>query len=187
MARSLVRGLRRALAWIITHALLAVVVVLALSFVEPARQESPHLAALHGAAVDGWALVAPGGRWHPTAFIEHKGHLVVEGFLLLVISYLLLQGTLVPGAQEETALTEKVRWGGPDAAALRHAASAWLCRAAAVSPLGAPPWQSPPCLLGKLPLRPPGALQPSTLHGARLPLPCPLAEKLFSRREQVAV
>lgn len=107
MARSLVRGLRRALAWIITHALLAVVVVLALSFVEPARQESPHLAALHGAAVDGWALVAPGGRWHPTAFIEHKGHLVVEGFLLLVISYLLLQGTLVPGAQEETALTEK--------------------------------------------------------------------------------
>ncbi|KAI3430742.1 hypothetical protein D9Q98_009154 [Chlorella vulgaris] len=107
MARSLGRGLSGALMWTITHSILAAGAVLALSFLDPARQASPHLAALHSAALDGWHLVAPGGAWHPTAFIEHKGHLVVEGFLLLAISYLLLQGTFRPGQLEQEALTPK--------------------------------------------------------------------------------
>jgi serine palmitoyltransferase len=109
MARSLGRSLSGALMWTITHSILAAGAVLALSFLDPARQASPHLAALHSAALDGWHLVAPGGAWHPTAFIEHKGHLVVEGFLLLAISYLLLQGTFRPGQLEQEALTPKVQ------------------------------------------------------------------------------
>jgi hypothetical protein len=108
MARSLARGLQQAVGWMLTRAILATAAALALSFVEPVRHASPQLAALHGAAVEGWALVAPGGRWHPATFIENQGHLVVEGFLLLVITYLLLQGTFRPGSQEEVPLTDQV-------------------------------------------------------------------------------
>ena len=52
----------------------------------------------------------PGGRLHPTYFLEHKGHLVVEAVFLAVIAYL----TLHPRAphrsrKQETPLTEQAR------------------------------------------------------------------------------
>jgi serine palmitoyltransferase len=103
------RGVGGALAWALTRALLLAGAALALSFLPAAQHAVPQLAKLNAAAVGGWALVAPGGPWHPTAFIEHKGHVVVEGFLLVVITLLLLQGSFKPGAQEEERLTEKVR------------------------------------------------------------------------------
>lgn len=60
-----------------------------------------------------WTTFKPGGKLHPEAFIESKGHLVVEGLLLVVISYLLFQnGQKRPKTRkEERPLTEKVRKG----------------------------------------------------------------------------
>lgn len=89
MARS--RGVGAVLGWALTHALLLAAAVLAAAFVPAARHAAPQLGAVHAAAVEAWALLAPGGAWHPAAFIEHKGHLVVEASLLVVISFLLLQ------------------------------------------------------------------------------------------------
>ena len=37
---------------------------------------------------DCWNLLRPGGAWHPAEFIEHKGHLVLEGALLGGISFM---------------------------------------------------------------------------------------------------
>ena len=74
------------------------------SFV-PALQ--PMLPQLHDAASELWALVEPGGRLHPSGFIEFKGHIVVEGFLLVVISYLLFQSSAKP--KQKKRLTERVR------------------------------------------------------------------------------
>ncbi|KAK2075709.1 hypothetical protein QBZ16_001818 [Prototheca wickerhamii] len=56
-----------------------------------------------------WTTFKPGGTLHPQAFIEHKGHLVMEGLLLAVITYLLLfNGQRKPkGRKEERPLTEK--------------------------------------------------------------------------------
>lgn len=102
------RNLGGGLAWAATHTALLVAAALGLSFVPQLQLAVPQLAALNEQALDAWALVAPGGAWHPAAFIEQKGHLVVEGCLLLVISYLLFQGTFRPsGTQEEEPLTEK--------------------------------------------------------------------------------
>ncbi|PRW20998.1 long chain base biosynthesis 1-like [Chlorella sorokiniana] len=105
MARS--RGVGAVLGWAFTHALLLAAAVLAASYVPAARQAVPQLGAVHAAAVEAWALLAPGGAWHPAAFIEHKGHLVVEASLLVVISFLLLQGTFRPSKDEEEPLTER--------------------------------------------------------------------------------
>lgn len=117
MARS--RGIGGVLGWAFTHTLLLAAAVLAASFVPAARQAAPQLGAVHTAAVEAWALLAPGGTWHPATFIEHKGHLVVEASLLVVISFLLLQGTFRPSKDEEEPLTERVR---------RYAAGCWCCR-----------------------------------------------------------
>lgn len=129
MARS--RGVGAVLGWTITHALLLAAAVLAASFVPAARQAAPQLGAVHAAAVDAWALLAPGGVWHPAAFIEHKGHLVVEASLLVVISFLLLQGTFRPSKDEEGPLTEQVRCCTcccrAAAATAAHAAAAAAC------------------------------------------------------------
>ena len=59
---------------------------------------------------DVYETFKPGGRLHPTYFLEHKGHLVVEAVFLAVIAYL----TLHPRAphrsrKQETPLTEKAR------------------------------------------------------------------------------
>lgn len=107
------RSLGAALGWTITHAALLAAAVLAASYVPAARQAAPQLDILHERAVEAWALVAPGGAWHPAAFIEHKGHLVVEACLLVAITALLLQGTFRPGVtSEEAPLTERVGEGG---------------------------------------------------------------------------
>lgn len=106
MARGLA-AVGAALGWALTHALLLAAALLAASFVPAAREAAPRLAGVHSAALQAWALVAPGGPWHPTAFIEHKGHLVVEGVLLAAITALLLQGSFRPGEKEEEPLTEQ--------------------------------------------------------------------------------
>lgn len=56
-----------------------------------------------------WDFVGPGGKLHPGWFLEHKGHLVIEGLLMFTILYLFLQSKNNPKEQEEEALTEKVR------------------------------------------------------------------------------
>lgn len=66
----------------------------------------------HGAlafARDFWAVIGPGGKWHPAYFLEHKGHLVIEGLLLAVILYLILQQSYKVQRKAEAPLTEKVR------------------------------------------------------------------------------
>ena len=57
-----------------------------------------------------WEIFGPGGRFHPESFIESKGHLVVEGLLVLVILYLFLQKSFNPSFQKQlqTELTEQV-------------------------------------------------------------------------------
>lgn len=48
-----------------------------------------------------WDIVGPGGRLHPGWFLEHKGHLVIEGLLLCIIAVMLLQSRSYPRAREE--------------------------------------------------------------------------------------
>lgn len=57
-----------------------------------------------------WEVFKPGGQFHPESFIENKGHLVLEGLLIAVISYLFLQKSFNPKAQrqQQTELTEQV-------------------------------------------------------------------------------
>ena len=57
-----------------------------------------------------WEIFGPGGRFHPESFIESKGHLVVEGVLVLAILYLFLQKSFNPSFQKQlqTELTEQV-------------------------------------------------------------------------------
>ncbi|KAK9840652.1 hypothetical protein WJX81_007034 [Elliptochloris bilobata] len=47
-------------------------------------------AVLLQAAEDVYEIFKPGGRLHPTYFLEHEGHLVVEAVFLAVIAYLTL-------------------------------------------------------------------------------------------------
>ena len=56
-----------------------------------------------------WEIFGPGGRFHPETFIESKGHLVLEGVLVLVILYLFLQKSFNPSFQKQlqTELTEQ--------------------------------------------------------------------------------
>ena len=55
-----------------------------------------------------WELVGPGGKLHPAYFLEHKGHLVIEGLLLVLILYLFLQHSFKPRPHSEEPLTDKV-------------------------------------------------------------------------------
>ena len=57
-----------------------------------------------------WEIFGPGGEFHPTAFLESKGHLVIEGLLIIVILYLFLQKSFNPSFQKsiQAELTEKV-------------------------------------------------------------------------------
>jgi serine palmitoyltransferase len=58
---------------------------------------------------EAWAIIGPGGRLHPGWFLEHKGHLVVEGLLIVIIAVMLLQSRFSPKATEdEEGLTDKV-------------------------------------------------------------------------------
>jgi hypothetical protein len=70
----------------------------------------PSLAGLRAGASEVWAIFGPGGRLHPGWFLEHKGHLVIEGLLAVTIAVMLLQSRFSPKAtEEEDGLTEKVR------------------------------------------------------------------------------
>lgn len=60
-------------------------------------------------ARDFWVLFGPGGQLHPAYFLEHKGHLVIEGLLCVVILYMVLQHSFKPRPHSEDALTDKVR------------------------------------------------------------------------------
>lgn len=91
----------------ISKAVLLVVLAVAASFSPNVQRVVPAAVEVQQAVRDGWALIAPGGKLHPAQFIEHKGHLVVEGFLLVVISYLLIQGSFKPHAKD-APLTAKV-------------------------------------------------------------------------------
>lgn len=63
---------------------------------------------LKSAVAEAWDIFGPGGRLHPAYFLAHKGHLVVEGLLLVVIGYLFLQQAFKPHPRSEEPLTEKV-------------------------------------------------------------------------------
>ena len=79
-----------------------------LSFSPEARDLVPHLQKIYQAGQDAWALLRPGGAWHPAGFIEHRGHLVMEGALLVVILYLLVQSSSKPTrSKARQPLTEK--------------------------------------------------------------------------------
>lgn len=69
----------------------------------------PSLGGLQAGLLEMWAIIGPGGRLHPGWFLEHKGHLVIEGLLIVIIAVMLLQSRFSPKATEEDdGLTEKV-------------------------------------------------------------------------------
>lgn len=71
-----------------------------------------------------WDIFGPGGKLHPGWFIEHQGHLVIEGGLMAIILVLFFQSGHRPSKeQEEEPLTEKVR----QTARCRSLQHAWRC------------------------------------------------------------
>ena len=79
-----------------------------LSFIPEARNAVPHLQQVHTATEEAWALLRPGGAWHPAEFIEQRGHLVLEGCLVVVILYLLVQSSSKPSrSKAQQPLTER--------------------------------------------------------------------------------
>ncbi|GFR42080.1 hypothetical protein Agub_g2876, partial [Astrephomene gubernaculifera] len=54
-----------------------------------------------------WDIVGPGGKLHPAYFLEHKGHLVIEGILIALIVYLALQHSFKVHRRAEDPLTDK--------------------------------------------------------------------------------
>ena len=86
---------------------------------------SPAIAA--DAAVEFWEIVGPGGKLHPAWFLEHKGHLVIEGVLICVIMYMLLQHSFKPKQLPEEALSPGVRsQRAPCGRCCRQAFIEWL-------------------------------------------------------------
>uniref|UniRef100_A0A383WDB8 serine C-palmitoyltransferase n=1 Tax=Tetradesmus obliquus TaxID=3088 RepID=A0A383WDB8_TETOB len=68
----------------------------------------PTLAKARAGAVEFWEIIGPGGRLHPGWFLEHKGHIVIEGLLMVIIVVMLLQSRFYPRTTEdEDALTDK--------------------------------------------------------------------------------
>lgn len=90
-----------------TNTFLAAALLVAATFSTTVQQHFPSAIYIQNFVIDAWVLLAPGGKLHPTDFIESKGHLVVEGFLLVVISYLLFQGAYKPSKRQERPLTDK--------------------------------------------------------------------------------
>jgi serine palmitoyltransferase len=66
---------------------------------------------LAGVAQELWSIIGPGGKLHPAYFLEHKGHLIIEGLLVTVILFLFLQRAFKPKSQAKAVapLTDKVR------------------------------------------------------------------------------
>ncbi|CAD7696398.1 unnamed protein product [Ostreobium quekettii] len=73
----------------------------------PSPDISLRLAALGEWLWELWELIAPGGKLHPAGFLEHKGHLVVEALLVLLIAYLVWQPRSSPSKKADERLTEK--------------------------------------------------------------------------------
>ena len=76
-------------------------------YIPHSLSDVPHAAV--SLATGFWDVFGPGGKFHPAAFIEHKGHLVLEGLLVVVILYLFLQKSFNPSFQKQlqTELTEQ--------------------------------------------------------------------------------
>lgn len=75
----------------------------------------PNLLSLAGIARawrEFWAIVGPGGKLHPAYFLEHKGHLVIEAALIVVIVYLALQHSFKVHPRAEDPLTDKASVAG---------------------------------------------------------------------------
>lgn len=101
-------------------AILPAIVMLLLTLAPPASANSmdvwgevqSEIRLLFSGARRFWDLVGPGGKLHPAYFLEHKGHLLVEGLLILIIGYLFLQHSFKPHPKSEEPLTEKARCSG---------------------------------------------------------------------------
>lgn len=64
---------------------------------------------IRGAWREFWDIFGPGGRLHPDWFIQHQGHLFIEGGLMAIILVLFFQTGYRPVKEaEEEPLTEKV-------------------------------------------------------------------------------
>ncbi len=122
-----------------TAALLAGVAAALLAQAPAVRGAAPLLAALAAALDDAWAHLRPGGAWHPAAFIELRGHTLLEGGLLAAVAFLLLRPARRPaGAKARAPLTEReiaalcAEWEPePLAPPVPPAAAAWLAAEAA--------------------------------------------------------
>lgn len=79
-------------------------------------------------AGDVYETFKPGGRLHPTYFLEHKGHLVIEAVCLLVIAYLSLHPRAPHRSRKQEApLTEQARLGARPRALWKQGASLQTC------------------------------------------------------------
>jgi serine palmitoyltransferase len=122
-----------------TAALLAGVAAALLAQAPAARGAAPPLATLAAALDDAWAHLRPGGAWHPAAFIERRGHTLLEGGLLAAVAFLLFRPARRPaGAKARAPLTERetaalcAEWEPePLAPPVPPAAAAWLAAEAA--------------------------------------------------------
>lgn len=100
--------LSRLIKSILWNTLILSAATVAISFIPESHASIPELALVQQFTLDSWTLLRPGGKWHPSYFIEHHGHLVLEGFLLLVISYLLIQrSATVRTGEQERPLSDK--------------------------------------------------------------------------------
>eukprot|EP00775_Hariotina_reticulata_P007301 gene7301-7514_t len=70
---------------------------------------NPNLCGFRAVLVEFWEIIGPGGKLHPGWFLEHKGHLVIEGMLMVIIAVMLLQSRFYPNRakEDEDALTEQ--------------------------------------------------------------------------------
>jgi hypothetical protein len=71
--------------------------------------QSLRLRSIRGAWREFWDIFGPGGRLHPGWFIEHQGHLFIEGGLMAIILVLFFQTGYRPTKGDEEPLTERVR------------------------------------------------------------------------------
>lgn len=54
-----------------------------------------------------WDWIGPGGETHPSWFLDHHGHWLVEGVLLACIVFLFLQSSFKPKPKAEAPLSDK--------------------------------------------------------------------------------
>ena len=94
---------------LLTFVAVAVALTVVVSLVSPdgLRDTYTYLDLIHSTVVHVWSLIRPGGAWHPSKFIEIHGHLVIEGILCAIITYLVVfQSSFKPRKHAERPLTE---------------------------------------------------------------------------------